>query len=252
MPATAKAYGLEVNTMIDERYDPYKSTKAACRYLKDLYNMYNDWSLAIAAYNCGQGNVNKAIARAGDNPESFWDIYWHLPSETRGYVPAFIGATYAYAYHKAHDITYAEPPMPVAVDTIQVDRIMHLGQVSSTIDVSAETLKMLNPQYRLDIIPATTKCYTLVLPTNRISEYISRQDSILAKDSTFLKEYINPDVVAKKMITPAFIYHKVKSGETLCGIAHKYRVTTKQIMTWNGLKNANRISIGQRLRIEKR
>ncbi len=252
MPATAKAYGLEVNTMIDERYDPYKSTRAACRYLKDLYNMYNDWSLAIAAYNCGQGNVNKAIARAGENPESFWDIYWHLPSETRGYVPAFIAATYAYAYHKAHDITYTEPPMPIAVDTIQVDRLLHLGQVSSTIDVSAETLKMLNPQYRLEIIPATTKSYTLILPTNRISEYIAHQDSIFAKDSTFLKEYINPAVVDKKMREVAVIFHRVKSGETLGGIARKYRVTTKQIMTWNRLKNANRISIGQRLRIEKR
>lgn len=252
MPPTAKAYGLEVNTMIDERYDPYKSTKAACRYLKDLYNMYNDWSLAIAAYNCGQGNVNKAIARAGENPESFWDIYWHLPAETRGYVPAFIAATYAYAYHKAHNITYTEPPMPIAVDTIQVDRLMHLGQVSSTIDVSAETLKMLNPQYRLDVIPATTKSYTLILPTNRISEYITKQDSIFAKDSTFLKEYINPATVDKKMREVAVIYHRVKSGETLGGIARKYRVTTKQIMTWNRLKNANRISIGQRLRIEKR
>ena len=252
MSPTAKSYGLEVNSMVDERYDPIKATKAACRYLKDLYNMYNDWSLAIAAYNCGQGNVNKALVRAGQNPESFWDIYWHLPSETRGYVPAFIAATYAYAYHQAHNITYSEPPMPVAVDTIQVDRLMHLGQISSTIDVSNETLKMLNPQYKLDVIPATTKSYTLILPANRITEYISKQDSIFAKDSTFLKEYINPAVVEKKMITPAVIYHKVKSGETLGLIAKKYRVTTKQLMTWNRLKNANVISVGQRLRIEKR
>ena len=252
MPATAKSYGLEVNTMIDERYDPYKATKAACRYLKDLYNMYNDWSLAIAAYNCGQGNVNKALARAGQNPESFWDIYWHLPSETRGYVPAFIAATYAYAYHKAHNITYTEPPMPIAVDTVHVDRLMHLGQISSTIDVTTESLKLLNPQYKLDVIPATTKSYTLIQPANRITEYISKQDSIFAKDSTYLKEYLNPAAVEKKMQEVAVIYHRVKSGETLGAIARKYRVTTKQIMTWNRLKNANRISIGQRLRIEKR
>ena len=252
MSPTAKSYGLEVNSMIDERYDPYKATKAACRYLKDLYNMYNDWSLAIAAYNCGQGNVNKALARAGGKPESFWDVYWYLPSETRGYVPAFIAANYAYAYHKAHNITPSEPPMPIAVDTIQVDRLMHLGQISSTIDVTTDALKILNPQYKLDVIPATTKPYTLILPANRITEYISKQDSIFAKDSTYLKEYLNPAAVQKKMQETAVIYHKVKSGETLGLIAKKYRVTTKQIMTWNRLKNANVISVGQRLRIEKR
>ena len=145
MPTTAKAYGLEVNSMVDERYDPLKSTRAACRYMKDLYEMYNDWSLAIAAYNCGPGNVNKAMARAGGNPQSFWDVYEFLPRETRGYVPSFIAASYAYAYHQAHNITYAEPPMPIAVDTIQVSRLLHLGQVSSTIDVSTDALKMLNP-----------------------------------------------------------------------------------------------------------
>ena len=111
---------------------------------------------------------------------------------------------------------------------------------------------MLNPQYKLEIIPATTKNYTLVLPANRITEYISNQDSIFAKDSTYLKEYLNPATVEKKMQEVAVVYHKVKSGETLGVIAQKYRVTTKQIMTWNGLKNANRISVGQRLRIEKR
>ena len=252
MPSTGKSYGLEINTMIDERMDPVKSTRAACRYIKDLYNMYNDWSLALAAYNCGPGNVNKALARAGGKPESFWDVYWYLPRETRGYVPAFIAATYAYAYHQAHDIEYAEPPLPIAVDTICVDRLMHLKQITSTINVDSTTVAMLNPQYKLEIIPATTKNYTLILPANRITEYISNQDSIFAKDSTFLKEYLNPGVVEKKMQTPSVIYHKVKSGETLGLIAKKYRVTTKQLMTWNRLKNANRISIGQRLRIEKR
>lgn len=232
--------------------DPVKSTRAACKYIKDLYNMYNDWSLALAAYNCGPGNVNKALARAGGKPESFWDVYWYLPRETRGYVPAFIAATYAYAYHQAHDIEYAEPPLPIAVDTICVDRLMHLKQITSTINVDSTTVAMLNPQYKLEIIPATTKNYTLILPANRITEYISKQDSIFAKDSTFLKEYLNPGVVEKKMQTPSVIYHKVKSGETLGLIAKKYRVTTKQLMTWNHLKNANRISIGQRLRIEKR
>lgn len=251
MPPTGKAYGLEINSMVDERYDPVKSTKAACKHLKYLYDLYNDWSLALAAYNCGQGNVNKALARAGGNPQSFWDVYWFLPSETRGYVPAFIAASYAYVYHQAHNITSAEPPLPIAVDTVHVSRLMHLGQVSSTIDVPNETLKMLNPQYKLDIIPATTKPYTLVLPANRLTEYVTNEATIFAKDSMYLKEYLNPETVQKKIAQSSVTYYKVKSGDTLGAIARKYRVTTAQIMRWNGLKNANRLSIGQRLRIEK-
>lgn len=252
MPVTARAYGLEVNSMVDERFDPYKATKAACKYMKDLYKMYNDWSLAIAAYNCGPGNVNKALARAGGNPQSFWDVYWYLPSETRGYVPAFIAANYAYAYHQAHNITYSEPPMPIAVDTIQVSRLLHLGQVSSTIDVTTDALKMLNPQYKLDVIPATNKNYTLILPANRVTDYITRQDSIFAKDSVYLKEYLNPGAVAKKMTEVSTIYYTVKKGDTLGAIAKRYRVTVKQLMTWNRIKSANSLRIGQRLRIEKR
>ncbi len=251
MPVTARAYGLEVNSMVDERFDPAKSTVAACKYMKDLYNMYEDWSLAIAAYNCGPGNVNKALARTGGNPQSFWDVYWHLPRETRGYVPAFIAASYAYAFHEAHQITYSEPPMPIAVDTIQVTRLLHLGQVASTIDIPTDVLKMLNPQYKLDVIPATNKNYALVLPTNRITEYISRQDSIFAKDSIYLKDYLNPGAVQKKMAEATTIY-RVKKGDTLGAIARRYGVTTRQLMTWNNLKSANRLSIGQRLRIEKR
>lgn len=146
MPATGKVYGLEVNSLVDERCDPVLSTRAACRYLKDLYTLYKDWTLAIAAYNCGPGNVNKALARAGDGSRTFWDIYDFLPRETRGYVPAFIGASYAYAYHKLHGIEFTEPPLPLATDTIRVDRLLHLGQVSSTIDIPMETLRQLNPQ----------------------------------------------------------------------------------------------------------
>lgn len=252
MPVTARAYGLEVNSMVDERFDPYKATVAACKYMKALYNMYNDWSLAIAAYNCGPGNVNKALARAGGNPQSFWDVYWYLPSETRGYVPAFIAANYAYAYHQSHGITYSEPPMPIAVDTVQVTRLLHLGQVSSTIDVSTDALRLLNPQYKLDVIPATNKQYTLILPANRVTEYITRQDSIIAKDSLYLKEYLNPGAVAKKMTETTTIYYRVKKGDTLGAIAKRYRVTVKQLMTWNKIRSANSLSIGQRLRIEKR
>ena len=250
MPVTARAYGLEVNSMVDERYDPAKSTVAACKYMKDLYKMYNDWSLAIAAYNCGPGNVNKALARTGGNPTSFWEVYWHLPRETRGYVPAFIAASYAYAYHEAHNISYSKPPMPIAVDTVHIDRVMHLEQVSSTIDVTTDALKLLNPQYKLDIIPASNKNYTLILPTNRITEYIAQQDAIFAKDSVYLKEYLNPTAVQKKIAEAPTIY-RVKKGDTLGSIARRYGVTTKQLMTRNNLKSANKLSIGQRLQIRK-
>ena len=252
IPTTAKAYGLEINSMVDERYDAVKSTKAACRYMKNLYDMYDDWSLAIAAYNCGPGNVNKAIARTGGNPKSFWDVYDHLPRETRGYVPAFIAASYAYAYHRAHDIECAEPPMPIAVDTVHVDRMLHLDQVAATIDVDSAALRLLNPQYKLDIIPATTKSYTLVLPANRVSQYVMNRDSIFAKDSVYLKEYLDPANVDKAKAVTGTTYYTIKKGDTLGAIARRYHVTTAQIMRWNNMTNPDKLSIGQRLKIEKR
>ena len=252
--ATGKAYGLEINSFVDERCDPLQSTRAACKYLKDLYRTYGDWSLALAAYNCGPGNVNKAIARAGVRG-SFWDIYDHLPRETRGYVPAFIAATYAYNYYNLHDIKVTTPPMPMATDTIMISRVMHLEQVASTIDIPIETLRLINPQYRLDIIPATTKSYPLTLPVRDLSHYIINEDSIMAKDSLYLKEYLDPAKVEKKRVeenVARTITHVVKRGETLGGIARRYGVTTRQIMQWNNLKNANKLRIGQRLRIQRR
>ena len=252
MPATGKVYGLEVNSLVDERCDPVLSTRAACRYLKDLYTLYKDWTLAIAAYNCGPGNVNKALARAGDGSRTFWDIYDFLPRETRGYVPAFIGASYAYAYHKLHGIELTEPPLPLATDTIRVDRLLHLGQVSSTIDIPMETLRQLNPQYKLDIVPATTKTYSLVLPQRYVCRYIQQQDSIFAKDSAYLKEYMNPANLEKKRQQRSGTIYTVKKGDTLGAIARKYRVTTAQLMRWNGIKNANKLRLGQKIRIEGR
>lgn len=250
MPTTAKSYGLEVNSLVDERRDPVRATEAACRYLKDLYAIYNDWTLAIAAYNCGPGNVNKAIARSGG--KTFWEIYDYLPRETRGYVPAFIGATYAYAYHQLHGIEPTEAPIPLSVDTIRVNRLMHLEQISSTIDLPIETLRLLNPQYKIDIIPATNKTYTLVLPQRNVMQYIAHESEIQAKDSTYLKEYINPANIDKKRQERSGTVYVVKKGDTLGAIARKFRVTTSQIMRWNNLKNANRLRIGQRLRIEGR
>ncbi len=253
MPSTGKSYGLEINSLVDERCDPEKSTLAACAFMSDLYKIYNDWSLAIAAYNCGPGNVNKALARAGvKEGGTFWDIYYYLPRETRGYVPAFIGATYAYAYHQLHGIEFLESPLPLATDTIQINRLMHLGQVAETLELPIEVLRDLNPQYRKDIIPATTKEYSLRLPQRYVTKYIENEADIHAKDSTYLKQYIDPAVVKKAQSTMGGAIHIVRSGENLGSIARKYRVTVKQIMSWNGLRNANKISIGQRLRIEGR
>lgn len=252
--ATGKAYGLEINSFVDERCDPLQSTRAACKYLKDLYRTYGDWSLALAAYNCGPGNVNKAIARAGTRG-SFWDIYDFLPRETRGYVPAFIAATYAYNYYHLHGIEVTTPPMPMATDTIMVSRVMHLEQVASTIDIPLETLRLINPQYRLDIIPASSKKYPLTLPVRDLSHYIINEDSIMAKDSLYLKEYLDPAKVEKKRTeenVARTITHVVKRGETLGGIARRYGVTTRQIMQWNNLRNANKLRIGQRLKIQRR
>ncbi|MBE6219640.1 MAG: LysM peptidoglycan-binding domain-containing protein [Rikenellaceae bacterium] len=254
MPRTGKEYGLEINSMVDERCNPLLATRAACKYLKNMYDMYGDWTLAIASYNCGPGNVNKAITRSGGNRESykgdFWDIYYNLPRETRSYVPLFMGATYAFAYHKAHGVEYTTPPMPLAVDTVMINRPLHLEQVSSTIDVDLELLKMLNPQYTLQIIPATTKSYTLTLPTERLTDFIANEEAIHAKDSIYLKEYLVPENIEKKKSTPPPAkYHTVKKGETLGAIARRYGKTVKQLMNWNGIRNANTLRIGQRIRV---
>jgi len=251
MPSTGKSYGLEINSLVDERRDPVRSTQAACRYLKDLYTIFNDWTLAIAAYNCGPGNVNKAIARSGG--KTFWEIYDFLPRETRGYVPAFIGATYAYAYHRQHGLSPVEAPIPLSVDTLQIDRLTHFGQISSTIDLPIETLRQLNPQYKLDIVPATTKTYTLVVPQRNVAQYIAREADIRAKDSAYLKEYINPANIDRKRREPAATsYYTVKKGDTLGGIARRYHVTTTQLMRWNNIRDARKLRIGQRLRLSAR
>ncbi len=249
MPSTGRAYGLEINSLVDERYDPLKATRAACRFLKDLYTTFGDWQLAIAAYNCGQGNVTRAMTRSGG--KTFWEIYDFLPRETRGYVPAFIAATYAYAYYRHHAIQPVEPPMPLAVDTVHVNRLLHLGQVASTLEnVSLETLKVLNPQYRIDILPATTRTYALKLPQYAVSSYIAREAEIHAKDSTYLKQYLNPsNLDQKRAEASGTIYHTVRRGDTLGKIAQKYRVSQKNLMRWNGIKNPNKLREGQRLKI---
>jgi membrane-bound lytic murein transglycosylase D len=251
MPATAKLYGLEVNSLIDERYDPLLATRAACRYLKEMHDLFGDWMLAIASYNCGPGNVNKAIARSGGG-KTFWDIYDYLPRETRGYVPAFIGATYAYAYHRQHGISSIDAQLPLAVDTIQVTRLMHLGQVASTLDLPIEMLRLLNPQYRIDIVPATNRPYTLILPQQYACRYISNEEEIQRKDSIYLKEYLNPtNSTPRRPVTNDYVTYTVRKGDTVGSIARRYHTTQKRIMQDNHIRNANTLRIGQKLKIRR-
>ena len=250
MPATGKNLGLEINSLVDERCDVLKSTRAACKFLAHLYKVYGDWCLAIAAYNCGPGNVSRALARAGANCKTYWDIYDFLPRETRGYVPKFIAAAYAYTYHEAHNITPAKTPDCIATDTVVVNRVMHLGQVASTLNIPIETLRDLNPQYKLDIIPATTKSYSLRLPTRYTSEFVANEKEIHSKDSLYLKEYLNPANLEKKRAEGVGYIYTVRSGDNLGLIAKRNRCTVKEIMKWNKL-NSTVIRPGQKLRIEK-
>ncbi len=251
MYGTGKGYGLEVTSFIDQRFDPILSTKAACRHLKYLYDVYGDWNLALAAYNCGAGKVNKALRRVEKKNAGFWDIYPYLPEETRGYVPAFIATSYAYHYHSLHNIESKEAPLPLVTDTIHIGRIMHFKQISSTIGTPIEVLRTLNPQFKQDIVPAVRgRAYDIVLPLSEIPKFLDHEAEIMGKDTLYLAEYMSP---RKNGEMPTFVIdskiHKVKSGENLSLIAKKYGVTVKQICKWNNIKDASKIRVGQKLEI---
>ena len=255
MVSTGRIYGLEVNSLVDERCDPIKSSDAAARYLRDLYNIYQDWHLVIAAYNCGPGNVAKAMRHAGGGKRDYWQIYPYLPRETRGYVPIFIAANYIMNYYKFHNMCPAQPTVTVATDTMMVDRRINLQQVADVLDLSIEELRFLNPQYRQDIVPGNIKPYPLVLPFNQITAYIDNKDSIAAYRAAELVPqrarveplHGSPAATGSGDVT----YHKVRSGETLGAIASRYHVTVSQIKKWNGLRNSM-IRAGQRLKIYRK
>lgn len=186
MLATGKGLDLEVSSLVDERRDPYASSRKAAKYLKDLYSTYDDWSLAIAAYNCGPGTVNKALRRAGADAAThdFWAIYYYLPAETRGYVPMFIAANYVMNYYPYHNISPVLATKPLITDTIMVSNRVHFNQISKVLDIPLDELRVLNPQFRADIIPGTPeRMYTLVLPSQQIQAYIMSQEQILAYDA---------------------------------------------------------------------
>ena len=244
MYATAKMYGLHIDSFVDERLDPVKAAEAAAQYLQDSYEIFGDWNLAIASYNCGAGNVNKAIRRSGGK-RAFWDIYPYLPRETRGYVPAFVGALYTMTYYKEHGIKPEAIEMPAHVDTFRITKMLHLRQVSDLTGAPLNELKDLNPQYSHEIIPGNNREYILRLPYNYTNAFIDHEDSLYRHKAD---EYFSP-VTLKKIQDGADgerIVYRVKSGDYLGRIASRHRCTVAQIKRWNNL-TSNNIRVGQRL-----
>lgn len=255
MLTTARQYGLEVNTLVDERRDPLKSSDAAARLLRDLYNMYGDWGLALASYNCGPGNVAKAIARAG-NPEvkDFWTIYNYLPRETRGYVPAFIAATYIMTYYCDHGITPMEATLPQESDTIVVAKEVKFAQIAGKCsNLTVDVLRTLNPQYRRDIIPAN---YAVRLPSANIEEFIMLEDSIYGATpqtnvATNVPNLQTPKSTSAKKKSTTRSSSKtvtVRSGDSLGRIASRNGTTVAKLRRLNGIKG-DMIRPGQKLRV---
>jgi membrane-bound lytic murein transglycosylase D len=261
MLATGRRYGLTVNTYVDERRDPVASTYAAAKYLSVLYTMFQDWTLALAAYNCGEGNVLKAIARAGGKND-FWEIYPYLPKETRNYVPLFVAANYAISYYKEHRLVPAPADIPLATDTFMVNSKLHFEQISNTINIPVATLRKLNPQYRRDVIPGNERTYELRIPSEYTAAFIENERKIYEHNET---KYFNPDIVvnpatiakgsSNKAVSRTAISgsqqvtHQVKQGESLSIIAGKYRVKLSDLYAWNNLTEKSTIHPGQKLTV---
>ena len=249
--STGRKYGLSVNSLLDDRYDVIKETDAAAHHLRDLYDMFGDWSLAISAYNCGPGNVTKAMTRSGGK-KSFWEIYPYLPRETRGYLPAFIAVNYAMTFYKEHGICPMIPETPPVNDTIVIRKNLHNQQIIHFCGIDIDELKALNPQYLTDIIPGAHRPCVLTLPQQYITPLLEAGDSLYTFDSEklFTKSqlaYIDNDM--NNRIT--YTTHKIKSGETLGSIARKYHTTVKNLKSWNNLKSDN-IRAGKTLKIYNR
>lgn len=251
--STAKRYGLEVNSLVDERRDPVKSTEAAVRYLKDLYAIYGDWNLVIAAYNCGPETLQKAIHQA-DGQKDYWTIYPFLPTATRGYVPAFIAANYIMNYYCEHGIRPARTGTPVKTDTITVSRDLHMQQIEALCGIDVAAIKDLNPQYRTEVIPGKSKPRTLRLPQEKMLAFVDCQDSVYNYRAAELLTRralvaVDEKSVAKvKELTKAK-YVTVRRGDTLGAIARRNRTTISAIKRLNGMRS-DRINPGKRLRVK--
>lgn len=250
MYTTGKMYGLEVNSFVDDRRDPVKATDAAARHLRDLYTMFGDWGLAISAYNCGAGNVKKAIYRSGGKT-NFWEVRQFLPRETQNYFPAFIGAYYMMNYYKAHGITPAKITIPTMVDTIMVKKEVHFEQIAHVLDIDIDEIKTLNPQYKRNVIPAFDKPFPLKLRSNDIIRFLALQDSIYKYeyDTYFgpLQVYVNAYTGKTDATgTTKKKWHTVKSGENLSKIASRYGLSVEELKKMNKLKS-NYLKTGQKL-----
>lgn len=260
MPATARGLGMEINSLVDERRDPRVSSRNAVKYLKQLFEIYGDWSLAIAAYNCGPGNVNKAMRRAGGGKLDFWEIYDYLPRETRGYVPAFIAANYVMTYHNRYGINPTVVKNRLVTDTVQVNDRIYFKQISDVIDIPVDEIKMLNPQFRKEVIPGDHRPYLLVLPLQKCYSYIVSEDAIKNYEAELYarRSYVEPGQIrtdanliaaneqsqnaeSNNEITVDSVktiqqIHKVTRGESLREIAKHYGVSSTDIKRWNNLR----------------
>ncbi|MBA4321955.1 MAG: lytic transglycosylase [Odoribacter sp.] len=254
MYSTGRFYGLTINSIVDERRDPIRATHAAARYLKDMYSIYNDWILVIAAYNCGPGNVDKAIRRSG-NRKNYWEIYYRLPRETRGYIPQFVAATYAINYYREHHIRPLPLNIPIATDTLVVNKDIHLSQISEVMNIPLGELRALNPQYRTGLIPGSTKPQSLTLPIKHLGDFIDLNDTIRRyKSDIYLNRtnltvnparstYLPPDVKGK-----AKLYYTVKDGDNLGFISEWFRVGLTDLRYWNNIYG-NTIRVGQKIAV---
>lgn len=253
MYSTGRMYGLNINSVVDERRDPVKATHAAARYLKDMYNIYKDWGLVIAAYNCGPGNVNKAIRRSG-NKKDYWEIYYRLPRETRGYLPMYVAAAYGINYFAEHGVTPLPLNIPVATDTLMINKDIHLSQISGVMGIPLDELRALNPQYRTGLVPGSTKPQPLTLPMAHVGDFIDLNDTIMNyKRDTYLTKTVRiddpyrststavPSVAGKTRLT-----YTVKSGDNLGFISEWYRVSLADLRYWNNIYK-NTIQVGQNI-----
>ena len=234
---TAKAEGLRIDGYIDERKDPLKATEGACRHLSRLYNMYDDWYFALAAYNAGPGNVNKAIRRSGGKT-NYWEVRPFLPKETRDYVPNFIAVVYLMEHHADHGIfPHGTLPGALSVDTLMVEGPLRFDQMAAVTDLSEAEVAFLNPMYRLKIIPGPGEKFPVRWPVAGVAQFLAQEESMRAH---------KPELTPTIKYEPEPIVYRVRSGDVLGTIARKHGVKVSQLKAWNDLKSTT-IRVGQKL-----